>query len=442
MAETIRSAHGAESLREALRTATAGTTIELAGGDYGELQLSAPYGDPWSRFAGEVTVRSADPNNPATFSRMYLNGVENLTFDGIAIDYTSPAGLTGRQFFEDNAILVRDSANITIRNSVLEGDVLDAPGSPVDGTPVARSMFIRDSEGVVVENNEIHSWYRGALFLEDKDVVVRGNDVHDIRSDGLNFAAVQDVLIEDNYLHDFAIATDDGVHRDMIQIWTANTDTPSTGITIRDNHLNSGAGVWTQSIFMRNEAVDTGAAGREMFYKNVVIENNVIYNGHSHGITIGEVDGLTITNNTLLHNPASGDNGGVSRPHIRVSEDARNVHVELNIAQAVPTPPGDAAGWKVTDNLLVQNLYPERPNYYGDLFADALAGGGGLDALRALPDSIIQQGGYGSTLTRAAGDTPGGPVVSPENPPENPPEEPAPEPGNEPPPAQGPEPEP
>ena len=93
----------------------------------------------------------------------------------------------------------------------------------------------------------------------------------------------------------------------MIQFWTNGTTSPSTNITISENFLDSGNGEWTQSIFMRNEAVDSQGAGTEMFYQNVLIENNVIYNAHTHGITVGEADGLIIRNNTILQNYDLGD---------------------------------------------------------------------------------------------------------------------------------------
>ena len=60
---------------------------------------------------------------------------------------------------------------------------------------------------------------------------------------------------------------------------------------------------WTQSIFMRNEVVDQGLAGANMYYQNVLIENNIIYNAHTHGITVGETIGLTIDHNTALTEP-------------------------------------------------------------------------------------------------------------------------------------------
>ena len=94
----------------------------------------------------------------------------------------------------------------------------------------------------------------------------------------------------------------------MIQVFTNGTDTPSTDLVIRGNILNSGdSKAASQSIFMRNEVVDSQGAGRGMYYSNILIEDNVIYNAHANAIWVGYADGLSIRNNTILHNPASGD---------------------------------------------------------------------------------------------------------------------------------------
>ena len=371
MGQSVISADGADSLRTALSTAKAGTTIELAPGHYGELRISVPHGDPWGNFAGEVTIRSANPDNPASFGNVYLNGVKNLTFDGIAVDYSTPAGLTGNNIQNDIAFLVRDSADLTIRNSVFTGDRLHEPGSAYSDLPVAVGIGIRSSQGVVVENNEFLEWKRAGTFTnESSDIVVRGNDVHTIRSDGFDFSSVKNVLIEGNDFHDFVTKPGVGDHRDMIQFHTAGTTVPSTNVTIRDNVINSGTGADTQSIFMRNEAADGKEnAGPTMYYRDIVIKNNVIYNAHLHGITVGETNGLTIANNTLLHNPASGDKGTVSLPRINVAEAAKNVVIKDNIAHAVPEPADSS--WHISHNLLVQDVKPGEANYYGDLFVGA-----------------------------------------------------------------------
>ena len=423
------SVNSAEDLWAALQTAKAGTVIELAPGNYGHLGINARWNHHWASFDGEVTIRSADPNKPATFSSISMLDVDNLTIDGVVVDYETPKGLTAKQIEEDKAVQVRDSTNITFRNSVFDGDVLDNPSSPRDGLPVGLGLSIRWSENVLIENNEFLEWRTAGSFLTSSDVVVRGNDVHTIRVDGFTFVAVQDFLIEDNHLHDFAAKDGLGDHRDMIQFWTAGTTTPSKDIVIRDNYLDSGDGPWTQSIFMRNEAVDgEGGAGKEMFYRNILIENNTIYNGHLHGITVGETDGLTIVNNTLLHNPDAGDGGNVSRPRINVVDDALNVRITKNIAENVNASSG------AFDNLRVQNRNPDADNYYGKLFIDALSGGDSdLAELKGLAGGIVKKGGYGSSLTDRDYGPNAGPKVGskPEPNPEPTPEPtPAPKPGS------------
>ena len=225
-----------------------------------------------------------------------------------------------------------------------------------------------------------------------------GNDVHDVRSDGFDFANVDNVLIEQNYLHDFVQAPGSGDHADMIQFWTSGTTSPSTNIVIRGNFLDSGTGLPTQSIFMRNEMVDTGAAGDAMFYQNILIEDNVIHNAHVHGITVGETHGLTIRNNTILHNADSGNTGLVDVPTINVAAASTEVTVTNNILPRLPSIP--SAGALVTNNLIVQSDFPDGANYVGDLFVDALAGANAtLADLQAIPGGILQQLGVGSSLT-------------------------------------------
>lgn len=86
--------------------------------------------------------------------------------------------------------------------------------------------------------------------------------------------------------------------------------------------MDIGEGDKTQSIFMRNDLVDRGLAGEEMYYQNILIEGNVILNGHKHGITVGETDGLIIQNNTIL-SIGSSDTRYSSTPTINVSGDSK-----------------------------------------------------------------------------------------------------------------------
>lgn len=391
MMAATRYVDGSAELYEVLRTAEADTTILLAPGEYGALRLGR-YNDVKGNFSGEVTIRSADPDDPAVFNKVNLREVQNLSFENLVFHAEG----------DNTAINVRDSSNIAIRNSFHTSDLVDDTSSPLDGLPSGKSISIRSTDGITLEGNEFSNSIYASTIRFSSNIIVRDNEFHGIRIDGLRFGAVENVLIEDNHFHDFVTREGLGDHRDMIQFWTTDTTTPTQNVAIRNNILDSGTGTNTQSIFMRNELVDTGRAGHELFYRDILIENNVIYNAHLHGITVGEVDGLRIVNNTLLHNPDSGDKGGVSRPAINLKHSSIDVTVKHNIAHSVTTPKDGATGWDIADNLIVQNQHPTKANYVGDLFVDALAGGGDvtLASLQGVPGGVVEQGGYGASPTQ------------------------------------------
>ena len=129
--------------------------------------------------------------------------------------------------------------DITIANSVFEGD-LDYSYSTT-GTSTGIGLAVYGSQNVTLNHNEFLNWLRAAVLDDDTNLTMTDNDVHDIRSDGFDFANVDNVLIEQNYIHDFAIAPDSlRDHADMIQFWTSGTTSPSTNIVIRGNILDSG----------------------------------------------------------------------------------------------------------------------------------------------------------------------------------------------------------
>ena len=208
------------------------------------------------------------------------------------------------------------------------------------------------------------------MVSDSKGITVQGNDVHDIRMDGMNFAQVESVLIADNHIHDFRRSLDSKDHADMIQFWTNGTTAPSRDIVIRDNVLNSGQSAYTQSIFMRNDLVDRGLAGREMFYDDVTIIDNVIINAHLHGITVGETDGLRIQNNTVVRNARSEgekENVALWMPQIRVAEISTDVRIERNVTGKVSGAAGQP-DWTVAENLIVQDRARMEPGFYGTVF--------------------------------------------------------------------------
>lgn len=364
-------------------------TILLEGGNYGTLAMTMQSKFKLD-FPGNVTIKSADPRDPAVFTGLDLRGVSNLTLDGVTFDYKYAPGhpLYARLFDVSN------SENVTIRNSVFDGDTVKKPGAFDDGLGSGIGLSIRGSDNVVVENNEIFGFFRGLVMGGGTDNVVRGNEFYDIRMDGMNFAAVQGIVIEDNYLHDFRRSTDPNEHSDMIQFFTSGTTRPSTDIVIRGNTLDIGEGDATQSIFMRNDVVDRGLAGKEMFYRNVLIEDNVIYNGHQHGISVGETIGLTIRNNSVLQadgRRVDGKDAGVETPKISVADASTGVVITGNAVAGILGKIGQP-GWTVVQNAFVQNQDPLKPGYYADVFiTSTLTPNGGVNEFVALPGGMIDR---------------------------------------------------
>ncbi|MGR3371545.1 MAG: LamG-like jellyroll fold domain-containing protein [Pseudooceanicola nanhaiensis] len=389
---TVITVNSITALHDALATATGGETILLEGGEYGGLGLSFRNDYPVD-FPSNITIASADPENPAVFDVLRLDGVSNLTFDGIKFDYTYTDG----DPTWERPFTVLNSTNVTIVNSVLDGDVAG------HGYATGVGLFVDRTSGFTLSDSELEGFHRGLLITNSSDVAITGNDVHSIRSDGFDFAQIAGVLIENNYLHDFAAVPGSGDHRDMIQFWTNGTTEPSSDIVIRGNRLDIGDGDYTQSIFMRNDQVDQGLAGEELYYQNVLIEENVITNGHTAGIILGAANGATIRNNTVLHsdgNPETDLSGTVSMPKISVNGASHNVVIDQNIAAAISGWTGQD-DWTLSNNAIVQDSDPSAPGYYGDIFiASSMQPDGEIFSPIVLPGSILDLLGAGATVTQ------------------------------------------
>jgi VCBS repeat-containing protein len=383
-----------QELINALQNATGGEIISMGAGDYGALKLNKS-SQPFSQFDTEVIMQAAGAPGSVSFSGLELNGVENLTIKGVTFDYTAKLGAAEWE----RPFQIVSSNKIIIAESVFNGDLGRGVSSAGEGFGTGWGLYVGSSSNVNLTKNHFFEFNRALVVSDTTDLIVSANEVERIRSDGFNFANVDNVLIEKNYMHDFRGSIESGDHLDMIQFWTTGTTSPSTNVTIRENILNSQNGSWTQSIFMRNEAVDVGGAGADMFYKNILIEDNIIHNAHIHGITVGETEGLIIRNNTLLHNVDSGNDGTISVPAINVAANSQKVVITSNILPRVVQ--NGSAEWQIDRNVVVQRTDPNGDYYYGDLFFNGIgAGEARLDDLYVIPGSTVEQLHIGSKLSR------------------------------------------
>jgi len=372
-------------------------------------------------YDSEVILRSLDTNNMAQMGIVSILGAENITFDSIKFifDPNNTEGSSTRlKYFSVGAWSPtnRISQNISVINSMFIGldvdsdngwdplnhlDVLAHDGNVI-GLPTGIAVYIRSIDWLLFENNEITWFHRWAIFNRGNNMVIRNNYVHNVRSDWFDFAAVKDVVIEKNEIRDtnqwrHELASGKWDHADLIQFWTANTEIPSENIIIRWNLLHVSTWKASQSIFMRNEVVDRGQAGDEMLYRNILIENNIIYNAHAHGTTVWEWDNITIRNNTYIQNLDQWSDT-VNIPAISVADSSTNVVIENNIVPKLKNSDKvGSPGWEIKNNLITQTSSPQWKNYVWDIFIDVQSGrySNGSD-LKIHPNTIIDTQWKGS----------------------------------------------
>lgn len=377
MANTVITVSNVTELNAALAAATGGETIVLAPGDYGNLTLSGSS----AQFASTVTITSEDPANMAVITGLRVENASNITFDHINFDYTYSA--SDYKFTKANQIL--NSSGITIQDSIIQGD------QDSDGLNTGMGLYVYGSNNVDIINTEITELWKGAFFLNSSNINIIGNEVHTIRADGIVFDSVQNVLFEDNYLHDFSPVTGD--HPDMLQIQRASGGDTSD-VVIRDNVFDMGTGSYTQTIFVGTSGQDPSLVRIE----NLSIENNLIYNAHYHGITVTTVYGLNIDNNTVIQVDDPNVTGNVEIPHINVSANSTDVVITDNVSAGI-NGYSSQSDWTVSNNITIQNTDPTKANYYDNLFDYvATAAQDGYNQYAPKAGGIIETSNAGSTL--------------------------------------------
>ncbi|WP_298854423.1 right-handed parallel beta-helix repeat-containing protein [uncultured Ruegeria sp.] len=369
----------AAALAGALQNARGGETYLLAPGNYGTLKLG-------KAFPSAVVIRSADPRKPACFNRMEIKETSNLHLDGIYFDYIFKRGEPEHIAY----FAIQNSSKVKISNSVFGGDQAEGTETLADGDGTGLGLLILYTTDVDIENTEFKNWWKGIMAINSSEVSITDSHVHSIRSDGLVFDNVDDIWVERNYFHDFGSKAGSQDHRDMIQIQRANKS-GSMNITIRGNIFDMGVGGFTQTIWAGGDGQDLG--DRQMRHRNVLIENNIIYNGHIHGISIHGSDNISVRKNTLIHVP-----GGHSVPTINISSDSTSVVIEQNATAPIIGYEGQR-DWVVLNNAIIQDQSPSRGGYYDNEFIYyAIGRRNGYNEYGVRQGGVIDQLQAGSTL--------------------------------------------
>ena len=251
-------------LSAALSVASAGDTIKLGAGDYSYLTLTGV------KFAGDVTITSADPGKPVVIDGIMLTNCSGLKFTNVDIDYTEKL---------NGSMQILNSSNITLDGVELIG----ATGRPGNG------LIIRGSDNVTVNNADVHDFTAGIGHQDSTHVTITNSQFHDLGMDGVRGGGSSWVTISGNTFtnfHKIAYA-----HNDAIQFWTSGTTASVHDLVITNNTITQGSGDAVQGIFMNNEMGFT--------YEKVTITGNAIIGPGYHGITVEKANNITIEGNLI-----------------------------------------------------------------------------------------------------------------------------------------------
>lgn len=330
-----------------------------------------------------VHITSEDPDNPVTISKISLREIDNVKVSHFHVDNT------GENWAAGAGISVREATHVEISNVTFES-FADGEYDPADPETELAPSFgtIRLSHDVTFADNHVSGYYQGITLLESTGVDFLNNTFTEMQGDGIRMGGVQDIQIEGNHFHDFYGTVHSFNHNDMIQLWSTNAELVSGDITITGNIFNSGAENGTQTIFMRNEMYDQGWDTSHI-YTNIEITDNLIYNSHSHGITVNHADGVTVSDNTVLWN----QDGGTAIPRINLST-SWNVTATNNLSGGLNAGP-DAV---VHDNVILNYNNTSVDNYVANHIINPFIGSeADLLDLQLRPDS--EHAGTGSQLT-------------------------------------------
>lgn len=304
-------------LLSALSSSKGGDTIVLKNGNYGSLTLNNDY-------SSTVTIK-AEQSLGASVSLLTLQNATNIKFDGIKFS-SGMNGSNGRGVVN----IEQASQNVAIVNSEVTGSV--------DGVYEGHfGIYVRSSNGITLENNNVHDVRSGIVMFGSASSTVRNNAIDYFSEDGMKLAGLSNGVIDGNVTlgHIYPTA---GAHNDFIQFQGA-----SNNLTVTDNVFLAATIGSTQGIFFSDGT-----------YQNVRIENNLIYTDMLRGISVSDGStGIVVNNNTLLNVPGGHAGTTVMVPGGSVVTN----NIMMNYA-------GGPSG----SNLVLQNTNPNAPYYVDSYF--------------------------------------------------------------------------
>ncbi|KAB7647865.1 right-handed parallel beta-helix repeat-containing protein [Polymorphobacter fuscus] len=301
MSKTVTVATAAQ-LSAAAKVAKAGDTILLAPGNYGDVNLSNL--NP----AGNITIKSADPDNDAVFRTLRMTRSNNVTLQ----DFDVHRPLNPGESSNGAAVQVNGGKNVTFIGMDISGSM---NGSALDD---GHGMSISTGSHISILNSTF-TQLRTALIVRGDNFLFAGNSVTEVQ-EGLSISSMTKGVFAQNYMADWQANYAAGAHPDMFQVHSGGTAVASSDLIFRDNVLLPGDGP-VGGFFISSQAV-----GRGERHENILVENNYYEGAYRHAITVANADDVIVRDNTVL----MGDHKGLV-PAINLN-DIRGGLIENNVS--------------------------------------------------------------------------------------------------------------
>ena len=270
-----------QTVGKAKSAVSAGDVVNLLPGNYGSVtfgEAGDSYGTSWD----VPIIYRNNPDSPAysaKFSRIVFKGKHSFytTISGVEVMNTSSSNCICIGGFDAD---LKDCTHVRIEDCKVHGS------AGVSG-PTNELVYVQSSNNILIEDCEVYdsgSLCWGVNVQDSEYVTVRGCHIHDIARSALRTGGGRYYTFEYNHIHTQRPDWGNDPHGSGISIH-------SHGTTIRGNIVHDG---WnTRTIrFYQSFAGSNG-------YHNMLVENNLFYDGQNWSEFIDLGDNCVFRNNTF-----------------------------------------------------------------------------------------------------------------------------------------------
>lgn len=295
----------------ALKAAKAGDVILLPPGDYGAVRIDK------FKPTDTVTLRAEDPSNPPRFESVMLYGCENVVLDGLHVELPFSPTMVSHAAI----VSIRSSAKVALLNSVVLGPVATT-GDPenadpkartsdfIIGRPTGRGVYIELSDEVLIEGNDISRAERGLVAYDCPRIVVRGNDIHDVRTSPVAMSETGlEWIVERNWLHSTHPWSygGSGDHGGYVRMWgfknKAKPKPMPAKVVVRENLLDRNTGDAILGIMIETDQDP---------WPSFEVIDNLIISDNTQAIALASAHGRIVGNIGLQPPPLADDKRSVA----------------------------------------------------------------------------------------------------------------------------------